>query len=250
MTNFDRISVWQDTYTQFQHSPIPNTSKKYKHEDLININIKYTTTIVDVVNYDIIDVALMHRMQTQHNKVLLLNMADIAKPGGCVESGSGAQEECIFRRSDYYKHLTRNFYPIQDADIILSKNVMFIKHNETKGNPPMETPIKLDIMAIPALRFPQMDNTYNHYLYDSDYQIMKKKIDSMFKLGIQYNYDVLVLSAFGCGAYGNPPKIVVQIFRECLQKYKGCIKKVVFAILGANYNFFQELKGIYTFTEP
>jgi uncharacterized protein (TIGR02452 family) len=104
MANFDRISVWQDTYLQFQNSPIPNTSKKYKNEDLINSNPKYNMTIVDVLNQDIIDVALIYRTQPQHNKVLLLNMADIVKPGG-----RGAQEECIFRRSNYYKHLTRNF---------------------------------------------------------------------------------------------------------------------------------------------
>lgn len=45
------------------------------------------------------------------NNPVVLNLADILVPGGCVESGSGAQEESIFRRSNYMKTLTADFYP-------------------------------------------------------------------------------------------------------------------------------------------
>jgi uncharacterized protein (TIGR02452 family) len=42
---------------------------------------------------------------------VVLNLADILVPGGCVESGSGAQEESIFRRSNYCKTLIEELYP-------------------------------------------------------------------------------------------------------------------------------------------
>jgi uncharacterized protein (TIGR02452 family) len=247
MVDFNRISVWHDTYFRFKNDPSPNTSVKYKNEDLIikHINATFNETNVDVVKEDIIDVALMYRSRPRENKVLLLNMADDINPGGCVAAGSGAQEECIFRRSNYYKHLTKNFYPIHDADVVLSKDVVFIKENEAKGNPLMKNSIKMDIMAIPALKFPQMDKTFNKYLNKRDYELMERKVQTMFKLAIRYKYDVVVLSAFGCGAYGNPPREVVDIFKKYIQKYKGYIKHIVFAVLGANYNFFQELKGTY-----
>ena len=41
----------------------------------------------------------------------VLNLADILKPGGCVEASSGGQEESIFRRSNYNRTLTEDHYP-------------------------------------------------------------------------------------------------------------------------------------------
>lgn len=42
---------------------------------------------------------------------VVLNLANILQPGGCVESGSGAQEESIFRRSNITRTLTQDLYP-------------------------------------------------------------------------------------------------------------------------------------------
>lgn len=246
MANYDKIAVWKDTYNRFLHEPEPNPpSKKFVFTHIFTADLirRFPTTEVSVHKYDIIDMALIEKYMNKQ-KVIFLNMADIAEPGGCVEAGSGAQEECIFRRSNYYKHLTKGFYPLINSDIVLSKNVKFIKHNEDKGNSPM-APLYLDIMAIPALRFPQLDNSFTKYGNDKERWQMRQKIESMFKLGYMEKYDVLVLSAFGCGAYGNPPREVVEIFREMINKYKGCFKKVVFGILGANYNFFTQLQGYY-----
>jgi uncharacterized protein (TIGR02452 family) len=245
MANYDKIAVWQDTYNRFLYEPDPNPpSKKYVFGMISSTLVRrFPVTQVKVHKYDIIDMALIEKYANKE-KVIFLNMADIAKPGGCVEAGSGAQEECIFRRSNYYKHLTKEFYPMLNNDIILSKNVKFTKHNEDKGNSPM-APHHLDIMAIPAVRFPQLDNSFTKYGDNKDLWLMKSKIDSMFRLGYIENYDVLVLSAFGCGAYGNPQREVAKIFKENVKKYKGCFKKVIFAVLGSNYNFFTELEGTY-----
>ena len=40
----------------------------------------------------------------------------------------------------------------------------------------------------------------------------------MFILGLLNGHDSLVLGAFGCGAYGNPPYVVASIY-EILIKY-------------------------------
>lgn len=244
MANYDKIAVWQDTYNHFINEPTPPSSVKHSfNEPLIQLQKRFPATYVYVYKYDIIDVALIEKYAGKQN-VVFLNMTDVQKPGGCVEAGSGAQEECIFRRSNYYKHLTKDFYPMLNNDIVLSKNVKFIKNNENKGNSPMDTKY-LDIMAIPAVRFPQMGNSFDEYGDWKEMELMRKKIDSIFRLGYQEKYDVLVLSAFGCGAYGNPPRAVVKMFYNAIQKYKCSIKKVIFAVLGANYNFFKELEGGY-----
>jgi uncharacterized protein (TIGR02452 family) len=237
--NFDKIQVWNDTYNYFLNDNITTVpeSKKYRlKKNNPNLNIKKYNTEIQIIRNDIIDTALDEKRNG--NKVLILNMADINVPGGCVKAGSGAQEECLFRRSNYYKHLRTELYPILGSDIIHSKNVKFIKNNERMGNTYMDTPEYLDIMAIPALRFPQLNSSFNGYMNISDKELMFDKIEAMFKLGCYGKYDVLVLSAFGCGAYGNPPLDVIKIFNEIIRKYDGQYKKIIFSILGANYNIF------------
>ena len=237
---FDKIEVWNHTYQLYQNTPDScPASIKYQTLDQ-NPAQRFSKTMIRVIRFDIIDVAL-HYKKLGYNP-LLLNMADISVPGGCVKAGSGAQEECCFRRSNYYKHLKPEFYPLVDSQAVYSQRVEFIKSNETSGCIPIE-PRNLDIIAIPALRFPQLDRDHRGYGSETEKKLMEKKIDMIFQVGYKHNHDVLVLSAFGCGAYGNPPQEVVQIFKKALQKWNGCFKEVVFAILGANFNFFLELEN-------
>jgi len=58
------------------------------------------------------------------------------------------------------------------------------------------------------------------------------------------NVDVLILGAFGCGAFNNPPKIVAKVFKELLSNYS--FKTVEFAVfcrdehVGDNYDVFKD----------
>ena len=188
-----------------------------------------------------IDVAI--NLKNKNFSPLLLNMADIKKPGGIVEEGGSAQEECCFRRSDYHKHLMRTFYPLVGVECIYSYDVEYCKENEKVGNKPLEKSTNINMIAIAALRFPSVNRTMMDYTNKSDEDIMYKKIEMIFKIGLYHNHDVLVLSAFGCGAYGNPSKKVVSIFKEVLKKYDGYFKIVIFPILGENYNIFKNLQN-------
>ena len=42
--------------------------------------------------------------------------------------------------------------------------------------------------------------------------------------------DVLVLGAFGCGAFRNPPEIVAKAYRELLPEFDGSFERVEFAV--------------------
>ena len=42
--------------------------------------------------------------------------------------------------------------------------------------------------------------------------------------------DTLILGAFGCGAFKNPPAIVARAYREILEEFDGYISKVEFAV--------------------
>ncbi|MFR4021876.1 MAG: TIGR02452 family protein [[Eubacterium] siraeum] len=56
--------------------------------------------------------------------------------------------------------------------------------------------------------------------------------------------EALILGAFGCGAFKNPPIVVAKVFAEQLQAFRGCFKAIEFAVFhtereAGNYNAFK-----------
>ena len=59
------------------------------------------------------------------------------------------------------------------------------------------------------------------------------------QIGYHNGHDALVLSAFGCGAFGNPPADIARLFHEVLGEPeftaagtgRGCFKHVSFAVI-------------------
>ncbi len=81
---------------------------------------------------------------------------------------------------------------------------------------------------------------------------MRRKIAAQLDTMIEKNQEYAVLSAFGCGAFGNPPERVAQIYKEELEKRPGAFKGIKFAILGeSNVNVFKrELNGFTLTASP
>lgn len=79
---------------------------------------------------------------------------------------------------------------------------------------------------------------------------MKKKIITMLRLGILHEMDAIVLGAFGCGAFANPPYYVAQLFKEVLMmsEFQNKYKHIVFAVIDYgktnNYQIFKHVLGI------
>ena len=51
-------------------------------------------------------------------------------------------------------------------------------------------------------------------------RIMEVKIKAILDAAVEAGCDHAVLSAFGCGAMGNPPEAVAEMFRVALEKSK------------------------------
>jgi uncharacterized protein (TIGR02452 family) len=63
------------------------------------------------------------------------------------------------------------------------------------------------MLACVALRKPKLhDGKYSK----DDYRVMTDKIESMFTIGVNQKHDSLVLGAFGCGVFYNPPAEVAK----------------------------------------
>jgi uncharacterized protein (TIGR02452 family) len=80
----------------------------------------------------------------------------------------------------------------------------------------------------------------------------RNKIRTLFRVAKINKKTKLVLGAFGCGAYGNPPALVADLFKEILEEpeFKGAFDEICFAILedknspsGGNYAPFAKVFG-------
>ena len=61
--------------------------------------------------------------------------------------------------------------------------------------------------------------------------------------------EVVVLGAFGCGAFENNPEVVARASKEVVAKYAGCFEVIEFAIYCSprdeeNYKIFKRVLGV------
>lgn len=214
------------------------------------------TTKVSVVNEDCL--VVYEQLLSENRRPLLLNMANAYTPGGGYRKGDGAQEENIFRRSNYYKSLDmeldddkptdrfycssdcelRRFnqrdrmYPIEDFGAIYTSGLTVFRQTENNGYAFMKKPMyNVCAIASAAYRNPKLDDNDKNSLSPKVSVRMRKKIENIFAIAHDQQHDCLVLSAFGCGAFRNPPAHVAKIFKSVIEQYAGFFEHIYFAII-------------------
>ncbi len=73
------------------------------------------------------------------------------------------------------------------------------------------------VISRAALSHPQVNASFDDYAFEDSRDIMKAKAAAVLQAAADAKYDVVVLSAFECGAFGNPPHSVAAIFHEAIQ---------------------------------
>ena len=235
---FDRVAVWQRTKMYYKDTPLKSSLVIHGFDEVKEPVPRYDSTQIMFANDDCIDVAIMYKRQG--HKVLLLNMADWAFAGGLVDAGAGTQEEECFRRSDYFKHLHQSYYPLKSLDTIVSTGVEYGFHGQKQGYVQMDHPDTLDMIAAPALRYPDITGDHMFFKDPKDIQLFEDKIKMLLFAGRTTDADTLILSAWGCGAFRCPVHHVAQIFRQVLSQYGGLYETIVFAIHGPNFEWFKD----------
>lgn len=215
----------------------------------------YQKTRVDVVNEDCM--VIYEHLVKKGKQPMLLNMASATSPGGGFRKGDGAQEENLFRRSDYCRSLDigveqflplksqrfycsptgqldemtdpTKMYPMDEYGAIYTSGLTFFRQTQDAGYAYMKKPLEnVCSLAMAAYREPKLDGKY---LADECAVGTRKKIENMFAIAHHHKHDCLVLSAFGCGAFRNPPVHVAQLFTSVIEQYAGYFETVVFAII-------------------
>ncbi len=212
-----------------------------------HVPAKHTQNI-SVINADCLETANL--LQQAGYNPIVLNMANDQTPGGAVKTGAGAQEENIFRRSNLFvsmyqyvlsgeKHLIPTHpkykYPLNPrTGGIYSPNVTVFRGIENVGYCLLEKPYKLSFVSVAAMYSPPtVQEGRNFFLTQEAIDITKEKMRSIFRIAIGNYHDVAVLSAFGCGAFRNPPEHIAKLFKQVLneEEFKNKLKLIIFAII-------------------
>lgn len=60
--------------------------------------------------------------------------------------------------------------------------------------------------------------------------IHKERGKKILQIAAAHKADTLILGAFGCGAFRNPPEVVARAYRELLDQFDGYLARVEFAV--------------------
>jgi len=184
---------------------------------------------VAVLPRDLLEVA--GELAGQGRSVAVLNMASASCPGGGFRSGAGAQEENLHRRSDavrFTDEQSKKNYPIPREGCLLSRDVTVFRGSEKEGYPFLEHPFRIALVSCAAITYPRL--TLSRDYRDRDARaLMEAKVAVIVQAALRASCDVAVLSAFGCGAFGNPPEAVADMFRRALER--SALQEAIFCII-------------------
>ena len=206
---------------------------------------KYDTKF-SVINADCLETAEI--LLNSGLNPCVLNLASRQNPGGGVLTGSGAQEENLFRRTNLFVSLyqfasyaneygikkSADSYPLdRNTGGIYTENVTVFRGAEKNGYCLLNKPFKMSFVTVAALTHPELiKKNDQYYLIDELIEPAKEKIRTILRIAGKYKHDSLVLGAFGCGAFANPPNHIAELFKEVFfeNEFLGTFKYVVFSI--------------------
>ena len=209
--------------------------------------------------------ARLHRKDPA-SKIAVLNFASATHPGGGVVRGANAQEECLCRCTTLYPALkgakAAPFYTLSHGSALHTDACLYtpgVLAVKTDTDLPERLPesefFAFDVVSCsaPNLR-PQPANAMNPgdidpaHIADNDLLELHVRRWRQIMRAAAGRADVLVLGAFGCGAFRNPPALVADAFQELLRRdplLAAAFKEIVFAVYcppqdDTNYRVFRD----------
>jgi len=189
--------------------------------------VRFRETSVQVINETTLTAS--RRLAQEGRRVLALSFANGIHPGGGFVKGNRGQESVLCRSSALYATLEGDpMYaahagrPEPDSTdwAILSPDVPVFRDDE---GGPLEEPWLLSILTCAAPYAPKVGR-------DRAGDLMESRIRRVLAIARAFDYEALVLGAWGCGTYDNDPARIATIFRAALEEQAGAVRQVVFAI--------------------
>ena len=237
-----------------KHVELPSPDEMMKNtvfytapESVEHLHVQYETS-VSVLLMDSIEAGKM-LLEKGLNPVVL-DMANRQNPGGEVLYGSGGQEESLFRRSNLFKSLyqfvpyvseygiqaRKEQYPMDwNTGGIYVPNATVFRGTQKDGYPLLDEPYKLSFVAVAAIARPQLDARGKMLAPLREGTL--NKIRTMFRIALLNGHDSIVLGAWGCGAFQNPPDQIAYLFHIVMNEpeFYHKFRKIIFAIKDNHY---------------
>lgn len=197
--------------------PVPlNRKDKFVLSD----NIQHLTTVECI-------------LQNAGKRVIALNFANAHRAGGAYTLGGNAQEESLCRATllyytirtvkKFYKNNAKHVGALYTDGMILSENVPVIR---TEDGSRLKETVYADFVTSPAVNrhgVPPWQTIVAN-------ETMEHRIEKIVSLMQSEKPDVMILGAFGCGAFGNKREKVLPAFERAINKYTDGSAEIIFAI--------------------
>lgn len=277
MGRIENIEVFEDTQHLYQTNSVLKDAVTYskKHQRLI-LEQEFIPDYRKEVRYSEPNKIVVSRKRTFEaaanyagKRVCVLNFASATNPGGGVVRGSSAQEECLCRCSTLYPNLNcremwNGFYiphrnsgdSLHNDDCIYTPDVMVMKTDTNNPRVMLEREwysVNVLTCAAPNLR-ERPANRRNHgdkpmQVRVSDQKLQElheQRICRILNIAADQKNEILILGAFGCGAFQNPPRVVARAMKNVVEQFSHCFEVIEFAVYcppgrDENYRTFKEI---------
>lgn len=183
---------------------------------------------------DTISCILKLRAEGVQGEILALNFANANVAGGGYVLGGNAQEESLCRASllyhaiaphqEYYRSHRLHPTPLYSDKMLYSPDVPVFR--DAKGKL-LETPQICSFLTVAAVNRTLAKPLYSEQKITDAMQLRTAKI---ITAAAEIKPEVLVLGAFGCGAFGNRREVVLPQFDDAINRYLPPDVRVIFAI--------------------
>lgn len=281
MINNDRrerlVEIFEDTMELCRDKSLAEGIKKsidgtvlYAPNDTPEAECRGYDTVISVTRERSLECAGRLREKYPDGRIGVHNFASATNPGGGVTRGSSAQEEAICRCTSLYPclktdRLFREFYNMHRGQndlrytdsCIYTPGVAVVKSDTDFPEAlPEDRRFYVDVLtcAAPNLR----EKPYNAMNPGSGVAIKVSRAEltdihksrgaHMLAVAAANNIDVLILGAFGCGAFRNDPAVVAQTYKDAVARFSGYFREVCFAVYcspgdSRNYDVFDRVIG-------
>lgn len=194
-------------------------------------------TSIEITDETTLEAAKRICLEDEIEDPLVLNFANGFQPGGGFLIGARAQEESLARSSSLYPCLTANiemyeFNRRQRTELcsdwmIYSPQVPVFRNDDGSF---ITEPYCVTFLTSPAV------NAGSLLQKEPDkakliYSVNKARIRKFLWLANQKEHRILILGAWGCGAFHNNVKDIAETFEVLLKnEFANCFERVIFAI--------------------
>jgi uncharacterized protein (TIGR02452 family) len=271
----DKLSeIFADTKKQYETLPSLASSCRYSaahqsyivENDIIPVTAEMKLKYNDNVKVTVSQKRTFEAASIYAKKGIITavhNFASSMNPGGGVKHGASAQEECLCRCSTLYyslnsraswdkfytPHREGNLSGVHNDDVIYTPSVKVFKSDT--DFPEMMSEDEWYNVNVITCAAPDLHGCHEDGQNVSSAEltaIHQRRLRRILDTALINGNEAVILGAFGCGAFGNPPQLAASAAKSVIADYLHAFCFIEFAVYCTpkhieNYEIFKKVLG-------